>query len=291
MVGTDERAPAPDRRRASEGAGSARGADPRGAVARAPVLRAPSGELDQLEGRNVVLEALVRGRRKVVKICLDERAKEDDKVHSLLQLATEKRVPIERVPRESLDGVCESGVHNGVIAWAVPLAAYSMQGLLSELDRAGVEPFVLLVDEISYEQNLGAILRSALGAGVHAVVVPTQRGKGLTPVVHRVAMGGAEEVPLIREGISSALATLRRAGVRVIGADMDGAAYDAVPMTGPLAIVLGGEGKGLTHTLRDRCDQIVSVPLAGRLESLNVSVTAGILAFERGRQQRAEVRR
>lgn len=278
-TGTDENAPGPERRRAPP---------PRGD---APRLRAPSGDLDQLEGRNVVLEALTRNRRKVVKICLDERAKEDEKVAKLLQIAGERRVPIERVPRESLDGVCESGVHNGVIAWAVQLAGYSTQGLLSELERAGVDPFLILVDEISYEQNLGAILRSALGAGVHAVVVPTQRGKGLTPVVHRVAMGGAEEVPLIREGLSSALATLRRAGVRIIGADMDGAPYDQVPMTGPLAIVLGGEGKGLTHTLRDRCDQIVSVPLAGQLESLNVSVTAGILAFERGRQVRAEGRR
>jgi 23S rRNA (guanosine2251-2'-O)-methyltransferase len=278
----DEAAPGPERGR---GERPSRGAAP------FPRLRSPSGDLDQLEGRNVVVEALLRKRRKVVRICLDERAKEDDKVSRLLELAVSARVPVERVPRESLDEICESGVHNGVIAWAVPLPAYSTQGLLSELEREGKEPFLLLVDEISYEQNLGAILRSALGAGVSAVVVPTQRGKGLTPVVHRVAMGGAEMVPLIREGLSSSLATLRRAGVRIVGADMDGRPCFDVPMTGPLAIVLGGEGKGLTHTLRDRCDEIASVPLSGELESLNVSVTAGILAFERVRQLRVEAAR
>jgi 23S rRNA (guanosine2251-2'-O)-methyltransferase len=255
------------------------------APSESPSPRAPiPGGLDQLEGRNVVIEALLRARRRVRLIRLDERAKPDEKVTRMLALAEAAKVKIERVDRNELDAVCESGVHNGVIAWAEPLPGYTTQGLLSELERQGKEPFVLLVDEISYEQNLGAILRSALGAGVNAVIVPVQRGKGLTPVVHRVAMGGAEAVPLIREGLSSALATLRRAGVRIVGADMDGAPCWEVPMVGSLAIVLGGEGKGLTHTLRERCDALVSVPLQGDLESLNVSVTAGILAFERVRQ-------
>ena len=118
------------------------------------------------------------------------------------------------------------------------------------------------------------------------MVVPVRRGKGVTAVVQRVAMGAAEEVPVVREGLSSALATLRRAGVRVVGADMDGRPCWSVPMTGPLAVVLGGEDKGLSPTLRERCDDIVSVPLQGGLESLNVSVTAGVLLFEKVRQER-----
>jgi 23S rRNA (guanosine2251-2'-O)-methyltransferase len=143
-----------------------------------------------------------------------------------------------------------------------------------------------LVDEVNYEHNLGAILRSAMGAGVHAVVIPTRRGKGITAVVQRVAMGGAEAVPVIREAIPASLKVLRRAGVRIIGADMGGEPLWDVPMSGSLAIVLGGEDKGVTHTIRDRCDAIVSVPLAHGLDSLNVSVTGGILMYEKVRQSR-----
>lgn len=240
---------------------------------------------EQLEGRNVVWEALSRGRRRVHRIQLDERARLDPKLKRILAAADAQGVPVARVDREVLDRACVSGVHNGIMGWAEPLVATSVQGRLSELEREGVEPFFVLVDEANYEHNLGAILRSGLGAGVHALVIPTRRGAGVTPVVLRVSMGGGEVVPVIREGLSSALATLRRAGVRVIGADMDGEAPWDTPMTGPLALVLGGEGKGLTDTLRGRCDAIVGVPLQGELESLNVSVTAAVLMFERVRQE------
>ncbi len=247
--------------------------------------------LDQLEGRNVVLEALQRGRRAVRRIDLDERAKPHPKLDAILAEAERLGVTVRRVSREALDEISVTGVHNGIIAVADPLPENTVRGLLADVARAGEFPFLLLVDEVQYEHNLGAILRSAMGAGVHGVVVPTRRGKGVTPVVQRVAMGGAEEVAVIREGLSSALATLRREGVRIVGADMDGAPAWDVPMTGPLAIVLGGEDKGLTHTLRERCDAIVSVPLKHGLDSLNVSVTAGVLVFEKVRQEAAAARK
>lgn len=243
-------------------------------------------ELEQLEGRNVVLEALRRKKRPVKRVYLDERAKPDPKIQEIRSFCEAARVPVILVPRQKLDDRSETGVHNGIIAEAVPRATPTVAGLLDELFAAGQDPFLVLVDEVQYEHNLGAILRSALGAGAHAVVVPVVRGKGLSPVVHRVAMGGAEEVYFIREGLSSALAALRRAGVRVVGADMDGKPCWDVPMRGPLAVVLGGEDKGLSPTLRARCDEIVAVPLAGGLESLNVSVTAAILLFEKTRQER-----
>jgi 23S rRNA (guanosine2251-2'-O)-methyltransferase len=232
---------------------------------------------DRLEGRNVVLDALERGRREVLRVWLDAAAKPDRKVEAILARAGGR---VQRVDRVILDRMSVTGVHNGVIAEAVPLPELSVR----ELIDANPAPFVVLVDEVQYEHNLGAILRSALGAGVHGVIVPVQRGKGLTPVVHRVSMGGGEAVPLVREGISSALAQLRRAGVTIVGADMDGVAPWDIDLTGPVAIVLGGEDKGLTDPVRARCDYIVGVPLAGNLESLNVSVTAGVIFFERVRQ-------
>ena len=241
---------------------------------------------DQLEGRNVVFEALKRGRRRVIRVLIDDHARAGGKVDDILALAAAAGVPVIPTPRQELDRRSETGVHNGIIAEAHPLEVPTVAQLLDDLARRGEYPFLALVDEVQYEHNLGAIMRSALGAGVHAVIVPVRRGKGLTPVVQRVAMGAAEEVPLIREGLLSAVATLRRAGVRLIGADMDGAPCWETRMDGPLAIVLGGEDKGLSPPLRDRCDAIVAVPLAGGLESLNVSVTAGVLLFEKVRQDR-----
>jgi len=242
--------------------------------------------MDQLEGRNVVYEALKRGARPVHRVALDEAARPNAKLTKILTLASQQGVRLERVPRQELDRWSQTGVHNGIMAEADPLEQWTVAARLGDVIERGELPFFVLVDEVAYEHNLGAVIRSALGAGVHAVVVPVRRGKGLTPVVQRVAMGGAEAVPLIREGLASALATLRRAGVRIIGGDMDGTPCWDVPMTGSIALVLGGEDKGLTSTLRDRCDAIACVPLAGDLESLNVSVTAATLMFEKVRQDR-----
>ncbi len=242
--------------------------------------------MDQLEGRNVVLEALRRERRQVTRIALDAAARPNEKLTEILTLASRYGVKLERMSRDKLDQLSEAEVHNGIIAEAEPLPGWTVAARLDAVLEAGAHPFFVLVDEVHYEHNLGAVLRSALGAGVHGVVVPVRRGKGLTAVVQRVAMGAAEEVPLIREGLSSALATLRRAGVRVVGADMDGEPCWDVPMTGPLALVFGGEDKGLSPTLRDRCDAIARVPTEGDLESLNVSVSAAVLMFEKVRQDR-----
>ena len=186
-----------------------------------------------------------------------------------------------------LDRMSQTGVHNGVIAEAEPFPDMTVSEVLETAFRGGRDPCFVLIDEVQYEYNLGAILRSSLGASVDAVIIPVQRGKGLTPIVQRVSMGGAEAVPVIREGISSALAQLHRAGVMIVGADMDGVAPWDLPLAGSVAFVLGGEDKGLTDPVRKRCDAIVGVPLAGGLESLNVSVTAGVLLFERVRQRAA----
>lgn len=242
--------------------------------------------MDQLEGRNVVYEALTRGARPVTRIMMDERTRPHPKIERILEVASAQGVQILRGPRDRLDEWSLTGVHNGIIAEAEPLPDWTVTARLNACIDAGQDPFFVLVDEVNYEHNLGAILRSAMGAGVHAVVIPTRRGKGVTPVVQRVAMGGAEAVPVIREAIPASMKVLRRAGVRIVGADMGGQTMWDVPMSGPLAIVLGGEDKGVTHTVRDRCDAIVSVPLAHGLDSLNVSVTAGILMYEKVRQSR-----
>jgi 23S rRNA (guanosine2251-2'-O)-methyltransferase len=241
---------------------------------------------DQIEGRNIVIEVLRRKKRKVLEIFLDDRAKSDVKISEILKVAEKRNIPLRRVHREKLDKMTQTGVHNGVIAYAEPHPSITTKQLLDSVYEKNQQPFLVMADEMNYEQNLGAILRSSMGAGVHGVITPAKRGKGITPVVQRVAMGGAEEVPLIREGLFSSLKEIKRAGIPVIGADMDGTPIWDLHLKGAVCFIFGGESKGVSPTLRKKCDYIASVPLHKGLESLNVSVTAGVFLFEKNRQER-----
>ena len=236
----------------------------------------------------MVLAALEASAR-VREIWIDERAKPDPKLDTIRRLSQERKVPIRAVPRADLDAVSQAAVHNGLIGFAHPLPSPSLKEVLDRVEADGREPFIVLLDQVQYEQNLGAVLRSAAAAGADAVVVPTRRGASMSPTVQRVAMGGAEVVPLVRESMTSATASLKRRGIQIIGAEADGECllWDA-DFTGPLAIALGGEDRGLGLKVRERCAQVVAVPIdtSGPVTSLNVSVTAGLLFFERLRQTR-----
>ena len=238
----------------------------------------------QIEGKNPVIEALERGRRAVHRILVDQQSREGEKIRRLLDLAKQHGVAVEWVQRDVLKKMTSGRVHNGVVALAEALPQYTVQSLVDHAFSQTDSPLLVLADEIVYEHNLGAILRSAMGAGAHGVIIPNRRGTGLSPVVARVAMGGAEEVPVVRAGIPSALKRIRRAGFRTIGADMGGGDFWEVDFTGPVALVLGGESKGLSEPIQKRCDAVASVPLQNGLESLNVSVTAGVFLYERVRQ-------
>ena len=243
--------------------------------------RSPSQ--DTIEGRNPVFEALQASTR-VRKILLDERSKPDPKLDRILALATERRLEVQRVPRAEIDEIAEGGVHNGIIAFADPLRPPTIAAAIdASLDLD--DPLFLLLDEVQYEQNLGAILRTADAAGACALIIPKRRGARLSPVAQRIAMGAAEHVPVIHCAILEALSMLKKAGFRVVGADEH--AHDfhhQVDLTGALAIVMGGEDKGLTPTVRRRCDALVRIPMVGHVPSLNVSVSTGVLLFERLRQ-------
>jgi 23S rRNA (guanosine2251-2'-O)-methyltransferase len=239
---------------------------------------------DQLEGRNPVIECLVRKSRRVLRIWLDEGAKPDPRVKRILTMARNAEVRLERVNRRFLDEKAEGRVHNGVIALAEPLPQYTTAQLLDRTFATGRDPFFVLADGLSYEHNLGAILRSCMGFGVDGLIVPTRRGAPVGPVVQRVSMGAIESVPIVQEGLYSALKHIKRAGIPIVGADMGGTPVHKARLEGPLALVMGSEGAGLTDNLRKRCNRIVSVPLMGGLESLNVSVAASVLMYEKRRQ-------
>ncbi len=236
----------------------------------------------------MVLAALLASKR-VRSIQIDERARPHPKLAHLLSLAKRQNVEVKAVPRAALDKISIAGVHNGIIALADPLPRPSLKEVLDAVEVRGDEPFILLLDEVQYEQNLGAILRTAAWSGVDAVVVPTRRGADLGAVVQRVAMGGAEVVPVVREGLMSALATLRRRAVRIVAADAHGTApWCDADLTGALALIMGGEDHGVGKGPRSRCDQIVSIPAAASsvVTSLNVSVATALVLGERLRQTR-----
>ena len=244
--------------------------------------------LDQLEGRNVVLEALLAGRE-LEEILLDRGARPLGALLRLLELAEAARVSIHRTPPRELDRSSLTGTHNGVIAWARPQPTVRLKetlaGILGQDERPA---FLLLLDQVQYEQNLGAILRTADAAGVHAVILPRSHAAVVSPLVRRISAGASEHLPVLHESPMNALKHLRRAGLLVVGADEHSPTpFDRVDLTGPLVLVLGGEHKGLSKAVRKRCDLLVSLPMRGRIPSLNVSVAAALLMYEKVRQERS----
>lgn len=232
-----------------------------------------------LEGRNVVVEALKR-QRKIFEILIDEGAT-GDKVLELSKLAAISGVKVTRVKRNDLDKISKTSLHQGVIARAQELPTYTIAKVLKEAES----PFIVVIKEVMYEHNLGAVLRSAAAAGVDAVVVCSSRGGVLTPVVERVSMGASNVVKVCEESIQSVLSALKRTNVKIVGVEVLGNKnYFEEDLTGPIALVFGGEDAGLTLPVTDKCDIVVRVPMVNEVQSLNLSVTAGIVMYEKVRQ-------
>jgi 23S rRNA (guanosine2251-2'-O)-methyltransferase len=237
-----------------------------------------------LEGRNVVLEAL-RAGREISVIYVDEGVGPEGKIEEIAQRARAAHVPVRAVNRSELGRMSVTGSHQGVVALAAPKGEPTLKGLLASLSNKEA-PTLVVLGEVMYEQNLGAILRTAEGAGTDGVIVPTRRGAPLSATVSRVSMGASEYVPVIRESPTSALAAIRRAGITIFGVEAEGdKSYFEADLVGPAAFVFGGEDKGLSTTIRDRCDAVLTIPLAGHITSLNVSVSVAIVLYERVRQE------
>jgi len=202
-------------------------------------------------------------------------------------LAQRAGVQVASADDAQLDKLAEGARHQGVVAEVVPRAGDPETQLEEALEAAGAAPLLLVLDGVQDPHNLGACLRSADAAGVAAVIVPRDRAAGLTPVVRKVAAGAAETVPLVSVvNLARTLRDLKQRGIWLVGTDdaADKTLYEA-DLKGPLALVMGSEGEGLRRLTRECCDQLVSIPMAGAVESLNVSVAAGVALFEAVRQR------
>ena len=257
-----------------------------------PAPKRPSKGLggEQIEGRQAVRELLLAQRRKVHEIWISSELRESDAVDDIEAIAAANRVPISYVARKKLESTARSEAPQGVLAMAAPLPEADLGRYLRR--RGAHAPFIVAVDGVTDPGNLGAIVRSCDGAGVDVVVVPRHRAVHVTPTVAKASAGAIEHVPIaVVSGLPSTLQRLRDAGIWIIGLDdaaerslfeIDDLAAEAV------CIVLGAEGAGLSRLVRERCDLVVGIPMAGRLSSLNVSTAAALATYEVARHRIVE---
>lgn len=240
-----------------------------------------------IEGRNPVLEAL-RSGRPVSRILLAGDSGRHGAIAEILALARAGNVPVEYGPRPALDSVSTTAAHQGVIAFAPAKGYATMEDLLDVSREKNEPPLYCVLDGIEDPQNLGSILRTAEASGVHGVVIRSRRAVGLTAAVARASAGAVEYVPVARvPNISQAIVSLKKSGVWTAGIDRSGAIdYTRVDFTLPAAIVIGSEGGGLSELVKKRCDLLASIPMRGRITSLNASVAAAIVMYEALNQRR-----
>ena len=242
--------------------------------------------MDIIEGRNPVIEAL-RAGRPISKILLDRNIQIRGAVDQILHLSRLKGVQVEYVDRQTLDQQGVTSSSQGVIALAAARAYVDLDYLFNVSDEKQEPPLYVLLDGLEDPHNLGAILRTAEATGVHGVVIRERRAVGLTPAAVKASAGAAEYIPLAMvTNISQAILVLKKKSIWVIGIDMDGElGYDKVDFNLPTAIVIGGEGKGLSDLARKRCDAVASIPMKGKIASLNASVAAAVVMYEALRQR------
>ena len=238
-----------------------------------------------IEGRNAVIEAL-RAETAVDKIYL-QRGETDRTLGHIASKARAAGIVVVEADRRKLDGMSRTHAHQGVIALAAVREYASVADILRAAEERGEAPLVVVCDEISDPQNLGAIIRTAECAGAHGVIIPKRRSAGLTAIVAKTSAGAVAHVPVARvPNIPSLLKDLKKQGVWVFGTAADGTTplYNA-DLKGPAAIVIGSEGEGMTRLAAENCDFLVSIPMRGKLSSLNAAAAAAILLYEAVRQR------
>ena len=271
-------------------------ADDARAKGRGPSVSEGRGRLESADGAHVfgvqpVLEALRAGARPVERVTVAEGAHES-RLQEILELARGAGVPVRRAPRVELQRLAAGANHQGVVA-TIAAARYTPSDVLLDAlaARVGTDepPLAVVLDGVEDPRNLGAIIRTAECAGAHGVFVPERRASGLTETVAKSAAGALEYVPVARAvNIARLVEELKGRGVWTVGAASEAAIhYTEWDWTQPCALLLGGEGEGLRRLVRERCDALVHIPLLGQIESLNVSVAAGVVLYEAVRQRTA----
>lgn len=241
----------------------------------------------KIEGRNAVI-ALLRSDKTINKIILAKGDRQGS-IHEIVALAKEKRIVVQEVDKNKLDSLSETGHHQGVIAFVSPIEYKEVDELLAAAKEKGEAPFLLIADEIEDPHNLGALIRSAEIAGCHGIIIPKRRASAVTEVVVKVSCGATEYLPIARvNNINETIRDLKEKGVWIVGTDGNAKiSYYDQDMTGPIAIIIGSEGRGMNKLTMELCDFLVKIPMYGHITSLNASVSGGIVMFEASKQRHA----
>jgi 23S rRNA (guanosine2251-2'-O)-methyltransferase len=240
-----------------------------------------------VEGRNPVLEAL-RSGRPIGKIILARNIERHSIVAQIIYLAQTRDIPVEYVERTAIVRLSPSGANQGVLALTAAREYADLDELLAIPGNKNETPFLVLLDGVEDPHNLGAILRTADGAGVHGVIVRERRAVGLTPAVEKAASGAVEYVPVARvPNISQTIQTLKQHNIWVAGIDQSGdTEYTRIDYKPATAVVIGGEGQGLSELVKKNCDFLAFIPMKGKISSLNASVAAAVVMYEVARQRK-----
>ena len=237
-----------------------------------------------IEGRNPIIEAL-RSDRPIDKLMISNTSKEGS-IKKIIGMAKEKNVVIQYVDKHKLDEISTSHSHQGVIAVVSDYKYYELEDLLAIARERGEDPFFIIRDERTDPHNLGTIIRTADAVGAHGVIIPKRRSVHITSVVAKASAGAVEYVPVCKvTNIDNNIKQLKKEGLWIAAADMDGGVFYEQDLTGPLALVIGSEGFGVSRLVKQNCDFVVKMPMIGNVSSLNASVAGGILLYEIFRQR------
>ena len=237
-----------------------------------------------IEGRNAVLEAFRSGKT-IDKLFVQDGC-QDGSINTIKREARKKDTIINFVTKERLDQMSSTGHHQGVIAQAAAYDYSTVDEILAAAREKGEDPFLILLDDIEDPHNLGAIIRTANLAGAHGVIIPKRRAAGLTAVVARASAGAINYTPVAKvTNLTNTIKELKEQGLWFVCADMGGETMYDLNLTGPIGLVIGNEGEGVSRLVRESCDFIASVPMKGNIDSLNASVATGVLAYEIVRQR------
>lgn len=240
-----------------------------------------------IEGRNAVLEAFRSGKTIDKLYILD--GCQDGSISNIKREARRQDTIINFVTKERLDQLSSTGHHQGVIAQAAAYSYATVEEMLETAREKGEDPFLILLDNIEDPHNLGAIIRTANLAGAHGVIIPKRRAAGLTAVVARASAGALNYTPVAKvTNLTAAIKELKEKGLWFVCADMGGETMYELKLTGPIGLVIGNEGEGVSRLVREACDFTTSIPMKGNIDSLNASVAAGVLAYEIVRQRMKE---
>jgi len=245
---------------------------------------------NQIEGKNSILEAL-KTNHPIDKILISKDIGRHSTIAEILHLSKQKGVPLIYVEKSKLDNISQTKSHQGIIAYVPEKEYVEVEDILSLAKKKNEQPFIIILDSIEDPHNLGAILRSAEATGAHGIIIPKRRSVGLTPTVAKTSAGAIEYMSVAKvANLSDAISKLKKQNIWVIGIESEvKTSYIKFDFKMPIAIVIGSEGKGISRLVKENCDELLSIPMKGKITSLNASIAAAVVMYEVLKQRSGNV--